>query len=350
MLTIPVALGERAYDVRLGPGARHDLAELIARRAPRAQSAAIITSASLRAMPWWDVTTGLAEVVIEVPDGEDAKSFAVLASVTEQLAAQRLSRHDVIVAVGGGALTDLAGFAAAVYLRGVAVVHVSTTVAGQVDAAIGGKTAIDIAAGKNLVGAFHQPLGVLCDLDTLATLPDRDRTAGMAEVAKCWLLEGRDLDFLGDATTEELMTLAIRLKANIVAGDEREGGRRALLNYGHTLGHAVEAVSLARSDDPLRHGEAVAIGLAFAARLARELGRVDDTYVALTDAVVRGFGLDPRLPDGYEADELLALMAGDKKAHHDLTFVLAGPEGIEVVAGVDLAIVRDALVAFGASL
>lgn len=350
MLTIPVALGERAYDVRLGPGARHDLADLIARRAPRAQSAAIITSASLRALPWWDITTGLNDIVIEVPDGEEAKSFAVLAAVSEQLAAHRLSRHDVVVAVGGGALTDLAGFAAAIYLRGIAVVHVATTVAGQVDAAIGGKTAIDIAAGKNLVGAFHQPLGVLCDLDTLATLPARDRVAGMAEVAKCWLLEGRSLDFLGDALTEELMTLAIRLKADVVAGDEREGGRRALLNFGHTLGHAVEAVSLARTVDPLRHGEAVAIGLSFAARLARDLGRVDETYVALTDAVVRGFGLDPRLPEGYHADELLTLMAGDKKAHHDLTFVLAGADGIEVVSGVDPVTVRNALVAFGASL
>ncbi len=350
LLRIPVDLGTRSYEVLVGHDARHELAALVAQRAPRAQLAAVVTSASLRHQPWWAIETGLTARIIDVPDGEAAKSLSVLGAVVDEFAAMGLSRDDVVVAVGGGAVTDLAGFAAAVYLRGVAVIHVPTTVAGQVDAAIGGKTAIDIAAGKNLMGAFHQPVGVLCDLTVLDTLPTRDRVAGMAEVAKCWLLEGRGMDFLGDASFDELVTMAVRLKARVVSGDEREGGQRALLNYGHTLGHAVEAISLERDADPLRHGEAVATGLAFAARLARDLGRVGDDVVTRTDAVLRAFDLEPALTRRVGADEAIERMRADKKARHDLTFVLDGPQGIEVVRGVDPVAVRDSLVAFGASL
>ncbi len=191
-----VELGERSYDVAVGAGVRHELAGLISARAPRARAAALVAPASIAARPWFDLSSGIEQHVLSVADGESAKTPAALSDLVERLAACGLSRDDVVVAVGGGAVTDVAGFAAAVYLRGVAVVHVPTTLVGQVDAAIGGKTGVNLLAGKNLMGAFHQPLGVLCDTETLATLPERERRSGLGEVAKCWLLERRDADEL----------------------------------------------------------------------------------------------------------------------------------------------------------
>ena len=343
-MKIPVALRDAPYEVTVGAGVRHDVGAFVAAHLPRARLAVLITSASIRRQPWFDFALGLDTQVLEVPDGEAAKSLRVVADVCEHLASWGVSRHDVLVGVGGGAITDLAGFAAAVYLRGVAVVHVPTSVVAQVDAAIGGKTAVDIAAGKNLVGAFHQPRGVWCDTETLATLSERERVAGMGEVAKCWLLEGRDAASLAGATLADFLEVSVALKARLVAADEFERtGERALLNYGHTLGHALELLALARDPDELRHGEAVAIGLAFAARLARRLGRVDDAVVEETDAAVAFFGLPTRARDRFDVDQLLTVMSRDKKAHHDLTFVLDGARGFEVVSGVDPALVRDVL-------
>ena len=333
-MKIDVDLGERAYEVITGLGARRHLAEVIARRAPRARTAAIVTSEGLVGRQWFDVETGLDQHVIVVPDGETAKSMAAVEYLCERFVALGLSRDDVVVGVGGGAVTDLAGFAAAVYLRGVGVVQVPTTLVGQVDAAIGGKTGVNLTVGKNLVGAFHQPLGVLCDTAALETLPDRELRSGYGEVAKCWLLERRDPSGVTVATREDLVALSVGLKAGIVSQDERESGRRALLNYGHTLGHAVELVALERDPDELRHGEAVAIGLGFAARLAHALGRVDEGSVEAHDAVLDAFGLARRLPAAMSSEQLIAIMQRDKKAHHDLTFVLDGPAGFEVVSGV----------------
>ncbi len=329
-----VELGERSYDVTVGAGVRHELASLIRARAPRARAAAIVAPPSIAARPWFDLTSGIDQHVLELAEGESAKTPATLSDLVERLAACEMSRDDVVVAVGGGAVTDVAGFAAAVYLRGVGVVHVPTTLVAQVDAAIGGKTGVNLSAGKNLMGAFHQPLGVLCDTETLATLPDRERRSGMGEVAKCWLLNGRDAHELAAASEEEMIGLAIFLKAGIVGDDEFEGGRRALLNYGHTLAHALEAYWLPRDPDRIRHGEAVAVGIAFAARLARALGRVDADVVEGHDAVLDVLGLERGWPAGTDVTPIVDLMAHDKKAHHDLTFVLDGPLGFEVVAGV----------------
>lgn len=327
-MIITVALSDAPYNVHIGAGARRELATVVAAAAPRAKVAVFITTPSLRKQPWWDLTVPLASLVIEVPEGEAAKDMAVVARVCDDLARATVSRHDVIVAVGGGATTDVAGFIAAVYLRGVAVVHVSTTVAGQVDAAIGGKTAVNVPAGKNLVGAFHQPRAVICDLEMLTTLSERERRGGFGEVAKCWLLEQRPLEELDTASVEDFVAMAVALKATIVARDEFERtGERALLNYGHTLGHAIERLALAHDDDLLRHGEAVACGLAFAARLARDLGRVDESYVRYSDAVVAHFGLAIRPPAAFDVEEVLEVMARDKKAHHNLVFVLPGPDG-----------------------
>jgi 5-deoxy-5-amino-3-dehydroquinate synthase len=349
-VNITVDLGERSYDVVLANGARHELAHLIRVRAPRAQTVAIVTSPFIRAQPWFEFDSGLIEHVIEVPDGEGAKTLTTLNELCERLAGVQLSRHDVVVAVGGGAVTDLAGFAAAVYLRGVALVQVPTSLMGQVDAAIGGKTAVNLAAGKNLVGAFHQPLGVLCDFDTLSTLPERERLSGLGEVAKCCLLEGWRASRVAGVSLSDLAIMSVRLKANIVSGDERESGQRALLNYGHTLAHAIEVLALERDVDELRHGEAVAVGLAFAARLAHRLGRIDQDEVENHDALLGAFGLATRLPSHFATSDLVDAMGQDKKAHHDLTFVLASVTGFEVVRDIHANVVATVLDEFRGEL
>ena len=349
-MRVRVELGARSYEVVVAEGARHELAELVRSRAPRARVAVVVTTASLRAQPWFDVASGLEQHVLEVPEGEAAKSFPTLERLCENLARVGLSRHDVIVGVGGGAVTDLAGLAAAIYLRGVALVQIPTSLVGQVDAAIGGKTAVNLGAGKNLVGAFYQPVGVLCDTATLETLPERERRSAMGEVAKCWLLEGRRATDLADASLEDLTTMSVQLKARLVMDDEREGDQRALLNYGHTLGHALEILALERATDELRHGEAVAIGLAFAVRLARALERVDQKEVANHDDVLDALGLSRRVPSYMATESLLYAMGRDKKAHHDLTFVLAGPDGFATVHDVDPSLVSSVLESFRGEL
>ena len=345
-MIVPVTLAERSYDVELGEGVRHDLARLLDLRAPRGTTVAIVTSRELAKQPWFDLQSGRVQHVVYVPEGESSKTLSEFERLVEQLADLELSRDDVVIGVGGGAITDVAGFAAASYLRGVALVQVPTSLVGQVDAALGGKTAVNLRAGKNLVGAFHQPIGVLCDFETLATLPERERRGGLGEVAKCWLLEGGFADELAAVSAHDLIVMSVKLKAAIVAADEHEGGRRALLNYGHTLAHALEKVSLARDVDELRHGEAVAVGLAYAVRLARALGRVDDAEVVRHDEVLRALGLSSRVPGHYPTSSLIDAMAHDKKAHHDLTFVLAGAEGFDVVRAVDATIVRSVLEEF----
>ncbi|MGP8009502.1 MAG: 3-dehydroquinate synthase family protein, partial [Acidimicrobiales bacterium] len=345
-MIVNVDLGDRSYEVILADGARHQLAALIRERAPYARVAVIVTTPSLALQPWFDVTSGIEQHVLTVPDGEAAKTIDVLEVLLEEIALFELSRSDVLVGVGGGALTDLVGFAAATYLRGISLIQIPTSLVGQVDAAIGGKTGVNLRSGKNLVGAFHQPLGVLCDFETIATLPERERLGGLGEVAKCWLLEGGFAAELSDVSAHDLIVMSVTLKAAIVSADEHEGGRRALLNYGHTLAHALEKVALARDSDELRHGEAVAIGLAFAVRLAEAMGRVDAEEVRRHDEVLDFFGLNRRIPEHFPTTSLLEAMAHDKKANHDLTFVLAGAEGFETVHDVDPQLVSDVLETF----
>ncbi len=345
-MKVAVDLGTRSYDVVIEAGARRHLSSLVRERASAAKCVSLVTSAALAAQPWFDLESGLEQFVVIVPEGESAKTLDAFGAVVEALAAARLSRDDLVVAVGGGAVTDLAGFAAASYLRGVGLIHVPTSLVGQVDAAIGGKTGVNLTAGKNLLGAFHQPLGVLCDSEVLATLGERERKSGLGEVAKCWLLEGRGAGELVTTPTETLIEVSVELKARFVAADEREGGDRALLNYGHTLAHALEKVALTRNPEELRHGEAVAVGLAFAARLARALGRVGDVVVDEHDAVLDTLGLARRLPEGYDPEELIDAMRHDKKARHDLRFVLAGPEGFSLVTNVDATVVHSTLTTF----
>ena len=239
-----------------------------------------------------------------------------------------LTRNDVVIAVGGGMVTDIAGFAAATYHRGVPVVHVATTLLAMVDAAIGGKTGVNLPQGKNLVGAFWQPHGVVCDLDALETLSTRELRCGYGEMAKYHFLIGDDL--LAMPMTDRVAR-CVEIKAEVVASDEREGGRRAILNYGHTLAHALEIAT----DYDMAHGEAVAVGLVFAAHLAHRLERIDSARVGQHIEVVgETYGLPTALPPGLDPAFLLTLMGRDKKALDGLTFVLDGPRGVEVVAGV----------------
>jgi 5-deoxy-5-amino-3-dehydroquinate synthase len=213
---------------------------------------------------------------------------------------------------------------------------VATTLLAQIDAAIGGKTGVNLPEGKNLVGAFWQPAAVLCDTETLATLPPREYRNGLGEMAKYAFL---GVDGLRDLSLDEAVAACVRCKAEVVASDEREGGRRAILNYGHTLGHALETAS----GYDLRHGEAVAIGLVYAAEVALRLGRIDAARVVEHRRTVAAYDLPMTLPPGIEPGELVELFGRDKKAVDGLTFVLDGPAGVEPVRVADRALLLDAL-------
>jgi len=333
VITVDVSLGDRSYPVLVGAGARRSLPTLLPARARR------VAVVSQRGIPL-AVGPGKEHRRFDIGDGEAHKSLTTIGELCAAWAQWGLTRGDVVVAVGGGLVTDVAGFAAAVYHRGVPVVHVPTTLLGMVDAAIGGKTGVNLAEGKNLVGAFWQPHAVICDLDALETLPERELRSGRGELAKYHFLTGDDLLAMD---LEARVAAAVRIKAEVVAADEREDPSnprgRAILNYGHTLAHALETVG--RYD--LRHGEAVAVGIRYAARLAHRLGRIDEARVAHHDAVLADYGLDGSLPEGCDPDALVQVMARDKKAVDGLTFVLDGPAGVEVVANLDAALVRDVL-------
>jgi 5-deoxy-5-amino-3-dehydroquinate synthase len=321
VITVPVDLGDgRTYDVLVGHGARHRLLEVLPTRARRA---AIVTQESIGV----DVDAGIEQRVFLMDEGEEAKCMETVEDLCRQFTRWGLTRNDVVVAVGGGVVTDTAGFAAAVYHRGVHVIHVSTTLLGQVDAAIGGKTGVNIPEGKNLIGAFWQPSAVLCDIETLGTLPPREYRSGLGEMAKYAFL---GVGNLRDLPLDEAVAACVRIKAAVVASDEREGGRRALLNYGHTLAHALETTG----HYDLRHGEAVAVGLVFAARLAEHLGRIDDERVNEHIRTVAAYDLPTEIPPGADPAALLDVMARDKKALNGLTFVLDGGSGVEVVPGI----------------
>lgn len=334
-VTVPL-LGvsqDRSYEVAVGRGVIDQLDDVLHELQPAPRRVAVVTQPGIGI----EVSTSFPMHRFEIGVGEQFKSMATIQELCEGFAEAGLTRGDVVVGVGGGMVTDVAGFAAASYHRGIPVVHVPTTLLGMIDAAIGGKTGVNLPHGKNLVGAFWQPSAVLCDLDTLATLPDREVRCGNGEMAKYHFLTGDDLAALD---LEARVARCVEIKAEVVASDERESGRRAILNYGHTLAHALEIAS----DHQIAHGEAVSIGLVFAARLAERLGRINSDRVAQHLDVVGGlYGLETDVPHVGSADELLALMFRDKKAIDGLTFVLDGPNGVEPVVGVDAAIVLDVL-------
>jgi 5-deoxy-5-amino-3-dehydroquinate synthase len=322
VIRVNVPIGSRAYDVLVGRGARTELPTLIPSSARRA---AIVTQPGIPL----SVDPGIPFERFEIGSGEAAKTLSTIEALCRQFVAMGLTRNDVVVGVGGGLVTDVAGFAASVFHRGVPVVHVATTLLGMVDAAIGGKTGVNLAEGKNLVGAYWQPSGVVCDLDALDTLSARELRCGNGEMAKYHFLTGDDLLAMPD---DERIARCVAVKAGFVAADEREGGARALLNYGHTLAHALEI----ETAHDLAHGEAVAVGLVYAAHLAHAMGRIDEARVRDHYRVVGGaYGLDTALPPGLDESRLIDLMRRDKKALTGITFALDGPNGVEVVSGVD---------------
>jgi 5-deoxy-5-amino-3-dehydroquinate synthase len=329
VITESVDLGDRSYDVLVGHGARHRLLEVLP---DGAQRAAIVTQPSIP----WTVDAGVEQKVFTIGEGEDTKHLGTVEDLCRDFARWGLTRGDVVVAVGGGLVTDLAGFAASAFHRGVPVVHVSTTLLGQVDAAIGGKTGVNLPEGKNLVGAYWQPHAVLCDTETLETLPPREYRNGLGEMAKYRFLGAPDLL---DLELDARGAACVRIKADVVASDEREGGRRMILNYGHTLGHAIEAAS----GFDLRHGEAVAIGLVFAAELALRLGRIDAARVVEHRRTVGAYDLPMTIPSGIDLDAVRTFIGRDKKAVHGVTWVLDGPNGVEPVRGVDPALVDECM-------
>ncbi len=366
--TLPVGLGDRAYDVLVGPGlidrAGDHIAPLL-----RNRRTAIVTDSNVGEHHGERLAAalehaGVAVDVITVPAGEDSKSFEGLASLSDQLLALELDRGDVIVAFGGGVVGDLAGFAAAIYKRGIDFVQIPTSLLAQVDSSVGGKTAIDTPRGKNLIGAFHQPRLVLADLDVLATLPAREMACGYAEVIKYGMLGDEAffawLERHGRAVLDrEVEALAhavgrsVEMKAEIVAEDEKEQGRRALLNLGHTFGHALEAET--GYGEALKHGEAVGAGCAMAFRFSAMLGLCPDIDAARVEQALKAAGLPTRLDDlpqgaAFRADRLIAHMGQDKKAEGGrLTFILARRIGEAFVArGVDPAPLRDFLITEGA--
>jgi len=361
VVTETVSLGDRAYPVRIGPGLLAEAEAMAA--AARAAGARVltVTSPGVRAaLPGaCDRLAAHGPLHVTSVDGEGAKRADELARLWEALAAAGLGRDGRVVALGGGVVGDLAGFAAASYLRGVACIQVPTTLLAMVDSSVGGKTGINLPQGKNLVGAFAQPAAVLADTDLLRTLPPREFAAGMAEVVKYALLgDAGLLAELGAAgrlgwdhpALPGIVRRCVRMKAEVVAGDERETARdggRALLNLGHTFGHAIEAVA---GYGAYLHGEAVAVGLCLAAALSRDLGMLAAADAAAAEAAVAAQGLPTRLRAPLAADDLLAAMRLDKKGRAGrVRFVLLRRLGeAATVDGVEEARVRAALAAAGA--
>src|SRR3954453_20679234 len=319
MTTISVG-GAAPYDVLIGPGASSHVATAL----PDATSVAVVHDERLGrlAEPVANAVeaAGLRVEILSVPSGEQSKTLDVVARLWDRFAAAKLARTDAVVAIGGGATTDVVGFAAATWLRGVRVVHVPTTLLAMVDAAVGGKTGINTAAGKNLAGAFHPPAAVLVDLDLLAGLPHREWVNGMAEVVKAgFIADAAILDLISadpsgaarpdGPSTRALVERSIAMKANVVSADLKEAGPREMLNYGHTLGHAIER----HQSYAVPHGHAVSIGMVFAAELSRAAGRLDDATARRHREVLGELGL----PTTYYRSAwsgLLETMRVDKKA------------------------------------
>src|SRR5262245_29102125 len=346
---VAVVLGERSYDIAIGRGLLASLGARVSAVKPGAK-AAVITDETVAKHYLTPAVAALAasniaaEAVV-VPAGESSKCFATLERVCDQLLAARIERGDVVIALGGGVVGDLAGFAAAIVRRGIDYVQVPTTLLAQVDSAVGGKTAIDSRFGKNLVGAFYQPILVVADTALLDTLSPREFRAGYAEVAKYGLLgdagffawleaNWRDV-FAGGTAREHAIATSCRMKANIVAPDERESGERALLNLGHTFGHALEAG--AGFSDRLLHGEAIAIGMALAFAFSARLGLISPADADRAKGHLVAVGLPTRLadvPGGVpDTDGLMDLIAQDKKVKRGkLTFILARAIGHAFVA------------------
>ena len=358
--TVRVSLGERSYPIHIGPGLLGDAARL--RQTISAKQVLIVTNEVVAPLYLGMLEQSLGaeqQRVLVLPDGEEEKNLATFATIIDRLVAEGFRRDACLVALGGGVIGDIAGFAAACYQRGVTFVQIPTTLLAQVDASVGGKTAVNHPRAKNMIGAFHQPAGVLADTDTLASLPPREFSAGLAEVIKhglildeaflVWLEEHMEAILAHDsAALAYIVRRSCEIKAAIVAEDELEQGRRALLNLGHTFGHALESIGAYRD---WLHGEAVAVGIALAAWASREMGMIPaDDCLRVEELLGRA-----RLPfstgEGIDADALLEVMNLDKKSGASgLNMIFLDRLGAAVVAPApDAALLRRVILSRAAA-
>jgi len=350
MRAATVRIGGRGYHVLAGAGLLDRLGEAIAEYIPSATGCVLVTSPQVDALYGMRAMTSLESLhprKVMIPEGEEAKTWDAAGELLGSLIKQGLDRKGVVVALGGGSVGDSAGFAASLYMRGIRVVQIPTTLLGQVDSSVGGKTAINHPTGKNLIGTFHQPGLVACDTGLLSTLPRRELLSGLAEVVKYGVIADAKLYVGVEAEAEKLLSVdpeamrrvvarCVAAKAHFVESDERdERGVRAALNYGHTLGHAVETLS----GHSIRHGEAVAIGMVAASRVAVALGLLKKPDLERQLTLLGRLGLPTESP--YEVDEVIPLMSRDKKAESGsirlvLPKVIGGEPAIRVVSEAEI--------------
>lgn len=356
MKRFKIDLGERSYEILIGQGLLRRTGEFLC-EAVSASRAVVVTHPSINRLYGERtveslVQAGLKVDCIETPEGEDHKSLEEAEKIFDRLLQLNCDRQSVLVALGGGVIGDLTGFVAATFMRGVPFIQAPTTLLAQVDSSVGGKTAVNHRRGKNMIGVFYQPKVVVIDLETLNTLPKEEFRAGLAEVIKYGVIADRELfDYL-DAQAQKILQLdpvclehiietSCAIKAKVVEQDERESHYRMILNFGHTLGHAIEALT---GYTTYKHGEAVAIGMVFAAKLSRETGRCSDAVCQRLAALVEKFGLPSRLPD-LAADKIIESMCLDKKNRDKrIKFILAKDIGsIEIVDQVSESVLKKVL-------
>lgn len=354
MIDLEVSLGQRSYPIHIASGGIADAK--LWRRHIRGRQVLVLSNATVAPLYLDSVLGGLeglahASVILE--DGEQFKTFDNIARILEALARLGANRDATLIALGGGVIGDMGGFTAACWMRGIAFVQMPTTLLAMVDSSVGGKTGVNLAAGKNLVGAFHQPSAVVIDTATLATLPPREFVSGLAEIIKIGAIgDAAFFGFLEDHTVailgrepgilEQAIAASCRHKAGVVARDEREQGERALLNFGHTFAHALETET---GYGHLLHGEAVAIGMLLAARLSARLGRAAQADADRLQALLERAGLRTRLPVGMDPQRLLQHMRLDKKSvSGELRLILwRGIGQAEIVGGIDEGVILDQL-------
>jgi len=358
---VPVEIPGASYVVHVGEGLLGSAGELIA-AVSKARRIALVTDTTVGELFGIGlasklVTAGFEVFPLSVPPGEKSKSWATAGELVEAFAEEGIGREDLVVALGGGVIGDLAGFAAASYLRGVGFAQVPTTLLSQVDSSVGGKTGVDLAAGKNLAGAFKQPAIVIADISTLASLPGSEWASGLAEVAKSALIDSEGftawvetnsgaLRARHEAAAQDAVVRSVTFKSKVVRTDERDEGVRECLNYGHTLGHAIENVA---GYGAVPHGIAVAEGMRFAARLSVEVAGATREFVRRQDKLLDGLGLES-LKAAYDPDDLLSAMHSDKKARGGrIRFVLSCEPGVWRCEAVSDETVREHLEAWAAS-
>jgi 3-dehydroquinate synthase len=349
MPSFRVETPQRAYDAIVERGCLRRVREFIPAGAGKLF---VVTTADVWELHGASLKQSLNAHVLLFPGGEPRKRLAEVEALAEQMMAAGGDRSSVVIAFGGGIVGDVAGFLAAIFMRGVPVIQVPTTLLAQVDAAVGGKTGVNLVSGKNLLGSFHQPLAVLIDPDVLKTLPEREYRAGLYEIVKCGII--RDAELFGTldgcaasvlkqdpATLERIIAAAVRIKAEVVTADEREGGLRRILNFGHTFGHALEAET---KYERVLHGEAVAFGMRAATVLAERLGNLESSEAAAMQGTIQKYGPIPPL-DGIPAANLAARLSSDKKTiQGKVHFVLPVKIGeVQVVSSVDDSLVLDSI-------